>query len=556
MTTTADDEKVGGLMTSDLRDKILIAEGLRRDRKSQKAEQLFAQLENEEGLSSIQRRWIQAHHAAAILDQYLPLSDLEDRLDKAEGMLLELLDAKAGLPDDPSGAKVDYPWAWARLGDVYRQRGNLPSLAVTPSKLYGVQAGAKSPGVWLTALNNLADYKNAERCFEIALYQRPNYPWGHAHYAALLVNRRRYASVGLGRDRDAGTKCDEDIDKARKQINKALEEYAYFYPWALFYRGCVHFYSCLNTLAKHMYGNAPGDEKTEFLFMAYSIILALLQDQPAMYRHPIQPGAIGRDEYLSMAYDLFDFLPQLALCGVPPNDANLNDANSRLKFIEYIEDAVKAGKPVLAVDDKLPGSERVRFLYAELCLVYYKTRIPGAFPDPIEREKLISETVERARDELDSARLQLRGKALWTAPASGSQLILLRAFDVLMILLKIGVILKTFQQEVHGEAKNIVVEELKKVLDDARSINAPLGVLKALGQKALGQDEEVDVKLTLEKIANLLLASSKDNEWLLAPLWPLTPDRVEVLKEFLVFEAKYERAAEVLLSARRRPTQP
>jgi hypothetical protein len=551
----------------ELKNKIRVAEGLRLDKKYDQAIDLFVKIRKTplplyEKLGERQRQWVTAHLGAATMDYFIPQTDREGHLDDAEVLLREALGICCQNGYDPLDgynfteiAKVKdshSPWAWARLGEVFRLKGNLPPFDIhwaNSDETGGDDTKFSRPR--FRARANDRFYEKGLQCFGIAhtLAKFPEYKeysWALAHEGATHVNSRRFHPGDSDR-----------VNQAKEALEDALVPHHHRYAWALFYHGGALFLSVMNSIIKSVGEDKDPkaaeiqdekiQEQADALLMAYSMVAALIDESPSPNKHYMHPGAIGRDEYLTLTYDLLDFLPKL------------RKMRYSRPFLDVVSQSLTAGVNFLRDDEYMPGSERFRFVYALRYMAYWEepyvrdggpkfaaaqvedAKFEAAFfkdfvkpivkNDPeveaLYRDLRANRTdfLKQARGFVDGSLLPnpSRPKNFESIPRrvqrnnehAGSSVIL-RLFDMMMILLKLGVIDKLIERKT-GEKKDTT--ELEEVVD---LFNNKIGRVLTLSPG--------------DAIGCMLKRVSDGHEWLLAPLWALDCSKHAIVAEFLEFE--------------------
>ncbi|XXT20076.1 hypothetical protein WME94_00730 [Sorangium sp. So ce429] len=448
-----------------LKSMINVAEKLRCDKKLHESVEMFESiLQNySDGLSYTCVRYVWAHYGAALAELFVPYANRQGYLDKAEEMLRKALNVAIRADgDDPIltlsvGGGVQYRWAWAHLGDVFRNKGNEPAFSFQCSNdRFSLRMADGKAAYWLS---------NA--CFQQASPPQPlqgtdsplrplgeRYPWAKAHYGAMLANRRRFDV------QPAGLKFQGLVD-SKQFLSQALSVTNNSYPWALIHLGIAHFVSALFDVAQHVEKhtklvlardsncsealdhfqvlNSSLDAATEFMYGVYSTLIALVQDPPDLYRHPVQPGAVALDASLALTYDLLDFAAICAKTLTPGSADSENRAHftsSRHSFLDRIQGLLDLH--VSCVDLALPESAAVRRAYVEAYVYYLRDPHPESKPCTTLETKCKA-VVDRARNVLThNPILKCRDRL----PSYTSNEFLIRVFDVMMILIKVGAICK------------------------------------------------------------------------------------------------------------------
>jgi hypothetical protein len=639
----------------DIKTRIRIAEGLRLDKKYRLAVLRFEEIENENegkdfaGLEDSQRRWVYAHHGAATLAYFIPHTDSEGHLDEAERLLrLAVLPnegpqrqhAEAAAENllrlvvgaDPDWAKTDipsddpcfadksrhhYPWAWAKLGEVFRVKGNLPPFDFPWVNDQTTECDKVLERCLprLFVRTNERYYLKGWKCFYIASQQRveksekkvKGYPWAEAHAGALLINSRRFDFFCGGdlqfdpplrkKETSAGT-------AAKRLLRGALEPHNFRYAWALFHKGGAELLEIIDRLILSLEQPSQdpylGDDGEQALLMAYDLVVALVDDTSSLYRYPMHPGAIGKDEYLTIAHDLLDHLPRIRQDVA--NNVAIPNPDVFIRFSRILEKTLRSGFNFLREDELVPGSELFRFAYTAMfehlhimnssgvLLQWLDTKTSeltsqmNAWQDKqkalgVDAENIVDPLVlawgadlraTKAQSvEVDKLKKVLREspfdelRRLFDKPALCSERattifhetalpdtrvkrapndkkkhplppnsrdarknhdadhaqcgVLLRLFDMMMILLKFAVFRR------RGGHPTTEVEHALGVF------NKELDVLKH------GEDGKVKDVREIVDIAHRLAAC---NEWLLAPQWALTDEKRRVVAEFLNIRGK------------------
>lgn len=483
------------------------------------AESDFANLEKEALQLNDERQkdWFLAHYGAALLHSFEHHTNTEENLDKAEKRLREALgvgrnengsdplDAQSVVHKSSNTGPHARAWAWARLGECLRLKGNLAPFYIEPSDRV------------LRVRPSEVYYEKSALCFDLARDFRQGYEWALAHWGAMLINRRRYDSVGRSQ-----------AEKARRLLEAALgKRTGSRYPWALFYKGGSYFLSVMDSLIDSLErGEIPSAQhhrEISALLMGHSMVVALMDDTSSLFQYPVHPGAIGRDEYLTLCYDLLDYLPRLSPQRTPKETYE--------RFLALVTQAMVAGFRFVIKDDHLKGSEHVRFSYAlvYVCFWAYKDHRSVGMPEEFARGLFkysmgqlpdlasdIKDAIVRTVNVLFNAGKKPAGVPVeelankWgldSPSAAETPAHLLRQFDIIMIFLKLGVISKT--------------------------VNGPtLPFNKAL--EALQKKYGLNVlKKSVEGVHDLYMSKDSDNSWLLAPQWVLDRERRLVLKQFL-----------------------
>src|SRR5205807_538305 len=77
--------------------------------------------------------------------------------------------------------------------------------------------------------------------------------------------------------------------------------------------------------------------------------------------------SIGRDEYLTLSYDLLNFLPRLSF---PKRNKTLTDKPVYQHFLTIVNCVMSDGYRFMRPDEFLPDSHLVRWLYAYVYVFY------------------------------------------------------------------------------------------------------------------------------------------------------------------------------------------
>jgi hypothetical protein len=377
-------------------------------------------------------------------------------------------------------------------------------------------------------------YAKSEKCFRLARYYRDEYPWASAHLGAMLINKRRY------------NETKSTVSEAYQLLEQALKRHGYRYGWALFYQGGARFLTIATNLIDEINrGQLPpnGEDSSEYqgLLMGYSMVIALTDDASSFFSHPFHPGAIGSDEYLTLCYDLLDFLPTL--------DRQGTTKEAYLAYLKILIDAMVAGFNFMRTDEFVPGSETIRFLYAYLYVFFLaENAAANVGNDPATWRRTLVPLFQKGYQQLDLS-VDLRRVAPSSSAAAGqatafsgnpmdivdllnslltnlattsiprlqsAQLelqregVLLRLFDLMMIAAKLGVIEKVWGRPTKDT--ELVVDQLEKVIP----------VLKLAGGRQ-----------TIDEVHRLV--TKADDGWLLTPQWvpDLEPKRRKALEAFL-----------------------
>lgn len=535
MRNQKDDDKLDQLKST-----IKIAEGRRLDKKYREAMLIFEDMVDQNGplnsdfqrLGPEQRRWVKAHYAAATRAYFIPHDDREGHLNGAEDLLCDALrvapdDWDDILGDDRFKPKFGTAWAWAQLGEVFRIKGNLPPFD------FSFYKGKPR----LLARTSDVYYRKSGKCFEIALSLRPDYPWAQAHYAAAIINSRRFDDL-------IGTpKC------AKERLTSALERHRNRYAWGLFHRGAAEFLEIIGDLTQKTAkpvaprrGSRPKKDKEDLppeikaLLMAYDMVVALIDDTSSLYRNPMHPGSIGRDEYLTLTYDLMAKLAR----GFFERGRASKRGNGGLPLRVLLE-TLTAGRHFLREDDWLPGSERIRFAYAVKYLKFYSPdKRSGSLIDKFVDKLTVDDPDDNDLYKNEPAFLDEFGKILKsTALPSGAKstnvgnsmrrqhdvdhtgvAVLLRLFDMMMVLLKRAVMYKI------GVKDPMPWDTIVGLLEQ---FNEALPVFRKDKSR-----RAIPIGTIVEDLRARVVSGQCD--WLLQPLWAPRADEWKVIAQFLDFD--------------------
>lgn len=482
--------------------QLRLAEGLRRDGQAARAFALFESVLNDDtsALSRRQLRWARAHAGAAACAAFEPYSNDSHFLDSAETRLREALEL--GPSWDPQTepltrdgmTEVNYSWAWARLGEVYRFQGNLPGLYFAGDHDVRDHDVRDHDVPRLTARNGADAYAKGRCCFRRALCQEPHNGWASAHLGALYLNERRYRSDP------------KHAQTALALLKTAARDQDHLNLWTQTHIGCAHFLLGIDKAwalscrlkdeppsrgPAHLGGgrgieDGAGALDAEHLLFALFYTVMGWHAAPDLLKHSLQPGAVELDPTFAILYDLIDILPHTR-------------GKHRGALLECARQFART-QVSPAVDAFLPGSAQVRLEYFRAYLRFSSVDATADCGGSIEDH--VREIVDQAgviREGLGDAPLSMRaGNGMLSGVLS-----------MMLVLMKAGALLQAHSRQRPSEGLATLLESYNQVLPVLRHRSGSIQQLSKL--------------------------YSEGHIWLLSPIWTFglhrTPD---VLRDLLI----------------------